>query len=314
MLFFSKQTCVVLLFHRVSPIRDKMWDPIDPELFEQTLKYVSRKFHVISLSELLFERPSRSGKPLASITFDDGYHDFIDYSVPLLNKFGLPSSLFVVTDCIDKDFPTWTYFMDYLFENTKKLDLKDFYFPGLPKEFQKGEWRTREERIKFGKRIKQFIKGVPSNIRDQIIGNIGSNFSDVALPKNLMLSWEELKELQASGIEIGSHTVSHPTLATIKEESELKFELESSARILKERLGSVSPVLSYPCGSYNENVKKITRDAGYRAGLAVNGRLYNYVKDDIFEVPRIELYNQSWTKTRLRINGTISFIEKFLRK
>ncbi len=158
MIFFSKQISIILLFHRVAPFRDKMWDPMDTKLFESTLKYVKRNFNAISLNELLFDSPAYSAKPLAAITFDDGYRDFLDYSLPLLKKYNLPASLFVVTDCIEKNIPTWTYKVDYLFENSKKLELKNFAFPELPEEFKKSHWKNNEERINYGKRIKAIYK------------------------------------------------------------------------------------------------------------------------------------------------------------
>lgn len=314
MIFFSKQSSIVLLFHRVSPYRDKMWDPMDVDLFEKTLRYAQKRFHTIPLNELLFNPPPHSAKPLAAITFDDGYHDFLDYSIPLLQKYQLPATLFVVTDCIEKNIPTWTYIVDYLFENSKKLQMHNFIFPELPSEFQNANWLDNIERINYGKRIKQHIKRIPSAKRKAIISSFVNNFDDVKKPEGMMLSWKELGEIKASGIEIGSHSVTHATLASIEDENELKLELENSATILKERLGTISPVFSYPCGSFNDYVKTITRNAGYKAGLAVNGRLYNSSKDDVFEVPRIELYNQSWIKTKMRMNGTISFIEKKLKK
>ncbi len=314
MIFFSKQNSIVLLFHRVTPFRDKMWDPMDVRLFEKTAKFVQKKFNTITLNELLFDPPAYSAKPLAAITFDDGYHDFIDYSLPLLKKYHLPASLFVVTDCIEENTPTWTYKVDYLFENSKKLQLDNFNFPELPIEFKTPKWKNNENRIIYGKRLKQYIKWIPSHKRNAIIKNLLLNFNDVKSPEGMMLSWKELNEIKGAGIEIGSHSVSHATLASIEDKNELKQELDFSAKILKEKVGAISPVFSYPCGSYNETVKNFTRDAGYKAALAVNGRLCNPSRKDLFEIPRIELYNQSWIKTKLRMNGTISFVEKILKR
>ncbi len=313
MIFFSKPASIILLFHRVNPYRDKMWDPMDIELFENTLKYVQRKFHTIPLNELLFDTPTQSSKPLAAITFDDGYHDFSDYSMPLLQKFNLPATLFVVTNCTENNTPTWTYLVDYLFENTYKLQLANFKFPDLPVEFQNVKWINKDQRMDYGKRIKQYLKWIPSAKRQVIIRSLVDNFNDVKKPDGMMLTWKELNEIKAAGIEIGSHSITHSTLASVEDENELKQEVEVSAKILKEKLGVISPVFSYPCGSYNERVKAFTKNAGYKAGLAVNGRLYNPSKDDLFEVPRIELYNQSWIKTKMRMNGTVSFIEKILK-
>jgi len=313
MIFFSKPTSIILLFHRVNPSRDKMWDPMDIELFQNTLNYVQRKFHTIELNELLFDRPAHSSKPLAAITFDDGYHDFLDYSIPLLRKFHLPSTLFVVTNCIENNLPPWTYLVDYLFENSYKLQLVNFNFPALPIEFKNTKWLNKDQRMNYGKRIKQYLKWIPSAKRQAIMRSLIDNFNDIKKPDGMMLAWKELIEIKASGVEIGSHSISHSTLASIEDEDELKRELQVSSKILKEKLGVISPVFSYPCGSYNERVKALTQLSGYKAGLAVNGRLYNPSKDGIFEVPRIELYNQSWLKTKMRMNGTVSFIETIIK-
>ena len=294
------------------PVRNKMWDPMDPALFEDILKYVQKKFNTLPLNELLFNPPLHSSKPLAAITFDDGYKDFIDYSIPLLNKYSLPASMFVVTDCIEKNFPTWTYIIDYVFEQTKKLQLKDFSFPTLNKEFQKTKWVNNEERISYGKIFKQYLKGIPASVRSAVIENLLSNFDDVSGSEGMMLTWNDIRQIKNAGFDVGSHSVTHTTLATVEDDNELKYELQESKNQLKEKAGIDPNIFSYPCGSYNERVKQFTKNAGYKAGLAVDRQLHNPAKNDLFEVPRIELYNESWIKSKSRINGTISFIEKIL--
>ncbi len=314
MLFYSKQTAVVLLLHRVLPQRDTMWDPMDPTLFEQVLKYVQRNFSTIPLEELLFDKPPTSTKPFAAITFDDGYSDFISHSIPLLKKYNLPASMFVTTECIDKNIPTWTYVLDYLFENTKRLSLKDFDTAGLPEKFADAKWQSGQARIVYGKIIKQQLKWVPAAIRKKTINTVINSFDDVQLPNGMMMNWEEVKQIHAAGYTVGSHSVSHPTLATIEDDEELDYELQYAAIQLKENTGISSSVFSYPCGSYDSRVEEHTRKAGYKAGLAVDRQLYKAKEDSIFAVPRIELYNEHWQKSKMRINGTISFIEKIVKK
>jgi len=314
MLFFSKQTRIILLFHRVSPVRDTMWDPMDPGLFEETLGYVHKKFHTIPLNELLFDPPLKSAKPLAAITFDDGYKDFIEYSIPLLEKFSMPATMFVITDCAEKNIPTWTYIVDYVFENTNKLEMVNFNFPSLSADFQQTKWRSRSERINYGKKFKQNLKRIPSETRNGIIDYLLMTFNDVQSPSGMMMTWEDIKQIKAAGYDVGSHSVSHPSLATLKNDTELKYELEHSAEEIKKKTNIDPMVFSYPTGSYDYRVKDFTRKAGYKAGLAVNRQLYRPSKNDFFEVPRIELYSEAWYKTRLRVNGTISFVEKLLRR
>ena len=56
------------LFHRVSPERDILWDPMDPSHFEKCIKYINKKYNVLSIEELYLEKTlNKSKKPIATI-------------------------------------------------------------------------------------------------------------------------------------------------------------------------------------------------------------------------------------------------------
>lgn len=76
------------------------------------------------------------------------------------------------------------------------------------------------------------------------------------------LSWEEIMELKKRGYAFGSHTLTHPDLTKLSLK-ELYRELSESKRILEDRLGKID-LLSYPFGRYNERVKRVAREVGYR--------------------------------------------------
>ena len=310
MIFYSKQDKAILLFHRVLPERDPLWDPIDPALFKQTLKYVSKNFHVVTLDEILFEKNVSSSKPLCALTFDDGYRDFIDHAIPILDKEKISASMFLVTDCIDKGIPTWTYIVDHIFANSNKMEWAGFDPAELPEEYSKMKWETKQEKIDYCRKFKQYIKWIPSTKRDIIIKSLLENFNDTTYPPNMMMTWDEVRQIQAAGFGIGSHSVTHPSLATIEDKDAIRFELAQSKKRIKEETGFDSTVFSYPVGSYDERVKEIARETGYKAALAVNYKMYNPAKQDIYEIPRIELYSESWLKTKLRINGTFTYLKR----
>jgi peptidoglycan/xylan/chitin deacetylase (PgdA/CDA1 family) len=314
MILYSKHKKAVLLFHRILPERDLLWDPIDPALFAQSLRYITKKFHIVSLNELLFEPETYSSKPKLALTFDDGYRDFIDYAIPLLDKWKLTASMFIVTDCIDSGLPTWTYIIDYLFTNSQKLEWTNYDVDELPEEYRKVNWNTKDEKIGYCRKFKQYLKWIPSISRDSIIKSLLLNFNDIESPGNMMMSWDEVKQIHNGGFQIGSHSVTHPTLATIADEGIIGFELNYSAKRIKEKTGIETEIFSYPIGSYDNRVKKLTKAAGYKAALAVNYKMYDPTIHDLFEVPRIELYSESWLKTRMRINGSASYIQQLLKK
>lgn len=298
----------ILLFHRVSPVRDILWDPMDPALFQDIIRYIDKKFTVLSLNEYFFKERRRFTKPPAIITFDDGYHDFIEYSFPILKKYNMPATMFVVTDCIDQDKPTWTYLFDHLFFNTSKLRTTEP--PTVSGFATSSHWNHAQQRMEYGSRLKQHLKRVPDNVRNQVIQFYEKEFKDVQHEGKTMLSWDELKYLQGNNIEIGSHTVTHPPLATLEDEKKIEMELLGSGMKIREHLGSFPSSISYPVGSYNSKVKNIAHRTGYKIGMAVDQKIYNEDKHGRFSVPRLELYNESFFKSKLRIQGTWSLLKR----
>jgi peptidoglycan/xylan/chitin deacetylase (PgdA/CDA1 family) len=303
----------ILLFHRVNPKRDSFWDPMDPRLFESILSHVCRKYSVISLEELCLGQP-KARKPLLAITFDDGYKDYLDYALPLLRRYKCPSSMYVVTDCVDRNLPTWTYVMDYLFLNTNMLRISEFDYGSDCRNFQTSSWKSKEEQLAYARRFKQFLKRVDNGKRSEIIDHFVRSFEDVSPPHDLMMTWDDLRSLRSEDVEIGSHTVSHPPLATIPDEAGLMGEMKVSAERIEREIGTFPLTVSYPVGSYNEMVKRVAKQSGYRLGLAVDQTFYRQDQHDLYEVPRIELYNESMLKSRARISGFYGAAKRLLRR
>jgi peptidoglycan/xylan/chitin deacetylase (PgdA/CDA1 family) len=301
------------LFHRVSPERDRLWDPMDPSHFEKCIKYIQKKYTVLSLEELyLSGNINESGKPIATICFDDGFKDNIEFAVPILKKYNCPASFYVVTDCVSDNTPTWTYVLDYLFLNTEKLELV-IRSSETPIQFNNLHWKSNIEREDFNKKFKPFLKGLNNIKRLEVLKEIKAQFNDVQVPQ-IMMSWDDVRSLIKDGFTVGSHTVSHPLLATLDNEALIKEELFESAKKIRLETGQFPISISYPIGSYNREVINLSKDVGYKLGLAVKQRFYDKNKDGLFDIPRVELYNESWFKTKLRITGKLELIKKTLRK
>jgi peptidoglycan/xylan/chitin deacetylase (PgdA/CDA1 family) len=81
-----------------------------------------------------------------------------------------------------------------------------------------------------------------------------------------LASWDELRELAAAGVAIGSHARTHDRLAQTPPEL-LDEELAGSLRELQAHVPSAIPVLAYPHGSHDELVRAAAVRAGYRAAF-----------------------------------------------
>jgi len=82
--------------------------------------------------------------------------------------------------------------------------------------------------------------------------------------KPFYMTWEDIKEMAASGMSIQSHTVTHQPLAHMGVERVL-FELSESKRVIEERLGQEVRHLSLPHGSKNGKTWPIAKEIGYQS-------------------------------------------------
>jgi peptidoglycan/xylan/chitin deacetylase (PgdA/CDA1 family) len=303
----------VLLFHRVHPIRDEMWDPMDPRLFEMVLQHITKTYNVVAAKEhLCSQAPDFARSPLI-ITFDDGYKDFVQYALPLLRKYSCPATMFIVTDCVESGSPPWTYLVDHYCSRTRRssLHLPAFDGAGGPMEHR---WTSEQERLVFAKRLKQSLKRVPSKDREEITASVLEQLNDVDPPSGLMMSWSEVAEVKSAGIEIGAHTKSHPALAFVADEQELWDEIFGAGELIRTKTGTFPSSISYPVGSYDRRVKQFAERAGYKFGYAVDQHVFNPRRHDSFAIPRLELYNEPYWKTRLRVDGVVARVKSLLRK
>ncbi|OLD69749.1 MAG: hypothetical protein AUI45_06735 [Acidobacteria bacterium 13_1_40CM_2_56_11] len=104
----SRNMPLVLGYHRVVEDYAASADHYMPAMLisrrtlERHLDWLGQRYRFLSLDELgaRLESGEPFDKPVAAITFDDGYRDVYDHAFPLLKRKGIPSAVFVVTDLI----------------------------------------------------------------------------------------------------------------------------------------------------------------------------------------------------------------------
>lgn len=300
------------LFHRVSDEKDKLWMPMPPKLFEDIVRYLSKNFQVVLLEEFLQQPEAYKGKKsLATICFDDGYKDNLEFAAPILQKYKCPASFYVVTDCIDRNIPTWTYIVDYTFQHTNKPAIYlDFEF--VPDELKKIELAGGINASV--KRVKPWMKSLSNSKRLSILATIlEQTKTSVDIPRNQMMNWKEVGELCTPSFTVSSHTHTHPMLANLESDEEVKEELLTSYKKIAENLHMKPQTISYPIGSYNQRVEELAKACGYSWGLAVDQRFFNVGIDRTTAIPRVELYAEPKWKVHARINGIYNGLKRLVR-
>jgi peptidoglycan/xylan/chitin deacetylase (PgdA/CDA1 family) len=92
---------------------------------------------------------------------------------------------------------------------------------------------------------------------------------EIGRPARDRLSWDEIKEMQDSGlISFASHCLGPEPLINIKSEGELRRQIFLSKKILEEKLGCEVPLFGYPEGRFNDQIRYLVREAGYKIAVA----------------------------------------------
>lgn len=101
------------------------------------------------------------------------------------------------------------------------------------------------------------------------------------------MSWDEIAELAAAGMDIESHTYSHPDLTTLSPEA-IAGEVREAERAIESHQGKRPRFFSYPAGRYSAPVIKVLKDAGYLAAVTTRyGSQHS--ADALFELARIRV-------------------------
>ena len=106
------------------------------------------------------------------------------------------------------------------------------------------------------------------------------------------LNWKEVKELQAEGINFGSHTINHAQLFDLKRE-EIEYEIKNSRKIIEEKTGNLVDSFCYPNKfpeqdkAFIDLMKILLQESGYKNGLSarVGTRNSNFERYFLKRVP-----------------------------
>jgi peptidoglycan/xylan/chitin deacetylase (PgdA/CDA1 family) len=107
------------------------------------------------------------------------------------------------------------------------------------------------------------------------------------------MGWKQLAALAASGMEIGSHSMTHRPPASLSR-SELLAEMSDSKKILEDRLGRPILSASSPTGFFNPEIIPVVVEAGYRALCLGRIGLWR-TPSDRYAIPRIPVKIQTTT-------------------
>lgn len=233
---------------------------ITPDYLEGLiLKYKGEGFEFVALDEIVKDSQRKfyglMKHKRVNVSFDDGFRDVYDNAFPILKKYQVPFTIYLVGN-----FPQGTSDMWWIQLESVVSDINAFE-------------NTIKELYQSGQ-----------NMRDAMHSTTNTGV-DVGLCENMALTWEQLKEMVDSGLcTIGSHSMTHPGLTRIPLE-EASNELQESKQLIEEKLGVEVKHFSYPHSMNNDDIRLLLKSLGYEsATLGYGGKIR--VKDNPYALYR----------------------------
>lgn len=320
---------IILLYHRVTILDcDPQLLSVCPENFAQHLQVLNRDYHILSLKELVRQLAEDNIKHHSvAITFDDGYADNLNEAKPLLERYGIPATVFVTTGKIGDHQEFWWDDLERIFLKTVNLpeklaltinnqaynwELGESAHLDTIKSLTFNDWNILNSenptpRHQIYRSLCSLLRTLPTEMRKQLIQEIvaHSQISSIGRLSHRTLTKTEVQELAKGGlVEVGAHSLNHPVLSSISQ-PEQALEIHRSRKQLESIVGKSVGSFAYPYGTksdYNSQTVTIVKNLGFDCACS-NFAEVVWRGCDRFELPRFLVRNWNGEKFAAQLKG-----------
>ncbi len=240
------------------------------------LEQLGRTRDLVSLSDarrILAEPPRGAARrrDVVAVTFDDGYADVHAVALPILERLRVPATAFVVTGLVgtERRLPH-----DRIFAALAELARRGIppQAAGLARPVQTLLDSCAEPgpAATLDRLIATLPNGQLLAVADALGARVGMAHAD--LPEGTRLStWEELRALDAAGVSIGGHTVTHAVLPNLPL-ARARREIAGCRDAIAERLGRPPLHFAYPNGYHTPAVRALVGECGFETAVTTEDR------------------------------------------
>lgn len=223
------------------------------------------------------------------VTFDDGYADNLENARPLMERYDIPATFFLVSGNLASGDPFWWDEVERVFLYPGTLPTRlSLEIAGVVQEWDLGEashypeevailhngWRAGQSapstRQSVYYSVWDMLRPLAAGPRRAAIEQLVSWAGSRAAGRHeaRLLSPSEARSLGGSDlVEIGAHSVTHPMLDTLPPARQ-QLEIEQSKANLEEMIGEPVTSFAYPHGAHTAETAALVRNAGYHCACS----------------------------------------------
>jgi peptidoglycan/xylan/chitin deacetylase (PgdA/CDA1 family) len=305
---------LILMYHRIaeSPL-DLCRLSVSANHFADHLSIFSKYGSVLSLTRAVHSLQqgvlSENG---IVVTFDDGYADNFYNAKPLLELYAVPATVFITSGYVSGNREFWWDELEWLLLEPEVvpgelcLMAADQIFswppaqaarqPSDPRQISTDALATGQvvgsSRRELYRALHAFLKPFGESEREKTLNEISdwAGIDRMIRDSHRPLSAEEVANM-ANGelMELGAHTVTHPSLPALSAEAQF-LEIQGSKLRLERLLGRPVSSFAYPYGESAPGTTALVQRAGFALACSTQPGLINYQSDPFF-LPRMKVEN-----------------------
>jgi peptidoglycan/xylan/chitin deacetylase (PgdA/CDA1 family) len=251
---------------------------ISSERLETILGWFARRYEMCTIAEGLREIDGGArGRSLVALSMDDGYRDNHDRLLGLLGRTGARATVFLESRPLDERRVNWSHKYFWLLARMSPWEFVHRYgeLCGGSAHFHAMNQVVTEGRLEPRYHLKRILKYEAEPLaRDRAIDAIFAEQGgdERALCEALYMGWEQARAMQASGVELGGHTVSHEILSRLAPEEQVR-EISGGAEAMERALGQRPVTFAYPWGrrwDFDGASREAVRRAGFQAAVTMH--------------------------------------------
>lgn len=296
----------ILLYHRVADLpSDHHRLAVTPSVFRSQVEHLRKTWHIVPLRTLAAaaaagEIPERQ----VALTFDDGYLDNLEVVAPLLAELDVPATFFLTSEARPRERRFWWDVLEDALVGhracpdaitIRTADWTDTLATQSPAE------RRHAHDVLYG-----LFKISSPVVRDDLLDQLTAQTS-VPLVSSVdrAMSADEVRRLCSyADIEIGAHTVHHPSLPALSAD-DCQRETQECRTALERLTERAVTSFAYPFGDVSAEAVEAAMAAGYSFAVTCEPRGLRR-REHPLRLPRIPTQAESGEELDIRLRTLLS--------
>lgn len=234
----------ILNFHRVAEPDGSIWPSLSPIIFDSIIGYLKDQFSLRTFGTL--QEPS--AKPKMVLSFDDGYKDFIEYAIPILDKHRVKVNHNIIPGAVLSGLPPLNVMLSTFIGQAPREIVSRLEVPGM-------EMSDPSNHRKLPTFVKNKSQTEQEMIRSLLLPQLSQWEEFRPVP---MMTLDDILEI-ASEHEIGAHSYDHASME-YETDDYLRDDLRKCSEYFSRVIGLPMNIYAFPNGSALPSQVAIARD------------------------------------------------------